>query len=181
MQSNTHNIKHSVTPDTDSCKVENNIKEAGETDRVGVLKLNLNNADWKNFRPEFVNVAADWDGIFESWMKEEWVRRSKVGAENRKRVPGDVEEANNEYHPSKVIVVVEEMAAISTPGDSYKGESANEYGKRPSNLELFEKFCKKNRHEGDRGDARSEKVARAPIIIANVVDLALDLHLDPEA
>ena len=50
-----------------------------------------NKADWRNFRPEFVNVAADWDCIIESWMKLEWMRRSKVGAENRKKVPGDVE------------------------------------------------------------------------------------------
>ncbi|GJR21719.1 hypothetical protein Tco_0970246 [Tanacetum coccineum] len=50
-----------------------------------------NKADWMNFRPEFVNVAADWDVILESWMKLEWMRRSKVGAENRKSILGDVE------------------------------------------------------------------------------------------
>ncbi|GKC41649.1 copia-type polyprotein [Tanacetum coccineum] len=46
----------------------------------------------------------------------------------------------------------------------------------PHNIELFEKLCKKNRHEGDWYD-----VACALVIIVNVVDLALDLHLDPEA
>ncbi|GKD14564.1 hypothetical protein Tco_1198971, partial [Tanacetum coccineum] len=44
------------------------------------------------------------------------------------------------------------------------------------NIELFEKLCKKNRDEGDWYD-----VACALVIIVNVVDLALDLHLDPEA
>ncbi|GJT76424.1 hypothetical protein Tco_1043149 [Tanacetum coccineum] len=56
-----------------------------------------------------------------------------------------------------------------------------ESSERLSNLELFKKLCKKNRHEGDNCDARSEKVARAHGIIANVFDLALDLHLDPKA
>ncbi|GKD59127.1 hypothetical protein Tco_1296636 [Tanacetum coccineum] len=56
-----------------------------------------------------------------------------------------------------------------------------ESSERLSNLELFKKLCKKNRHEGDNCDARSEKVARAHGIITNVVDLALDLHLDPKA
>ncbi|GJW99345.1 retrovirus-related pol polyprotein from transposon TNT 1-94 [Tanacetum coccineum] len=46
----------------------------------------------------------------------------------------------------------------------------------PHNIELDEKLCKKNRHEGDWYD-----VACALVIIVNVVDLALDLHLDPEA
>ncbi|GJT92393.1 hypothetical protein Tco_1081238 [Tanacetum coccineum] len=56
-----------------------------------------------------------------------------------------------------------------------------ESSERLSNLELFKKLCKKNRHEGDNCNARLEKVARAHGIIANVVDLALDIHLDPEA
>ncbi|GJR88212.1 hypothetical protein Tco_0212223 [Tanacetum coccineum] len=52
-----------------------------------------NKADWTNFRPDIVNVVADWDCIIESWIKEEWMRQSKVGAENRKKVPRDVEGA----------------------------------------------------------------------------------------
>ncbi|GKA80486.1 hypothetical protein Tco_0787178, partial [Tanacetum coccineum] len=52
-------------------------------------------------------------------------------------------------------------------------------GKGLSNLELYKKLYNKNRHEGDHCDAT--KVARAHGIIANVVDLALDLYLDPEA
>nr|GEY29895.1 GRAS protein [Tanacetum cinerariifolium] len=52
---------------------------------------NGNNAHWKYFRPEFVNVEADWDGILESWVKVEWVRRSKVRAENKERVLGEVD------------------------------------------------------------------------------------------
>ncbi|GJZ91012.1 hypothetical protein Tco_0662939 [Tanacetum coccineum] len=63
--------------------------------------------------------------------------------------------------------------------ESLKAQFAYESGERLSNLELFKKLCKKNRHEGDHCDAT--KVARARGIIANVVDLALDLHLDPEA
>nr|GEU76085.1 GRAS protein [Tanacetum cinerariifolium] len=97
-----------------------------------------NKADWKNFCPEFVNVAADWDG------KSSYVRHTGGSKSFR----------------------------------THTHQWANESGKRPSNLELFEKLCKKNRHEGDRCDARSEKVALAPIIIANVLDLALDLHLE---
>nr|GEY76351.1 retrovirus-related Pol polyprotein LINE-1 [Tanacetum cinerariifolium] len=99
-----------------------------------------NKADWKNFRPEFVNVAADWDGILESWMKEEWVRRSKVGAENRKRVLGDVESAKSYVRHT----------GGSKSFRTHTHQWANESGKRPSNLKLFEKLCKKNRHEGDR-------------------------------
>ncbi|GJU10946.1 hypothetical protein Tco_1133342 [Tanacetum coccineum] len=49
-----------------------------------------NPANWKNFRPEFVNIEADWDGILDSWMKEEWQRRSRAGAENKKKVHGDL-------------------------------------------------------------------------------------------
>nr|GEY55120.1 hypothetical protein [Tanacetum cinerariifolium] len=64
---------------------------------------------------------------------------------------------------------------------THRHQLACESGERLSNLELFEKLCKKNRHEGDHCDARSEKIARTPGIIANVVDLALDLHLGPEA
>ena len=48
-------------------------------------------------------------------------------------------------------------------------------------MQLFEKLYNKNRHEGDWRDARSEKVAHAPVIFANVVNPALDLHLDPAA
>nr|GEZ60912.1 GRAS protein [Tanacetum cinerariifolium] len=36
-----------------------------------------NKAHWNHFRPEFVKIEADWDGILESWMKVECVRRSK--------------------------------------------------------------------------------------------------------
>nr|GEY67503.1 GRAS protein [Tanacetum cinerariifolium] len=50
-----------------------------------------NKAGWMIFHLEFVNVLVDWDGILESWMKPKWMRRSKVGDENRKKVPEDVE------------------------------------------------------------------------------------------
>nr|GFB94018.1 GRAS protein [Tanacetum cinerariifolium] len=47
-----------------------------------------NKAHWNHFRPEFVKIEADWDGILESWMKVECVRRSKVGARIEKGFSG---------------------------------------------------------------------------------------------
>ncbi|GJX32044.1 putative reverse transcriptase domain-containing protein [Tanacetum coccineum] len=85
---------------------------------------------------------------------------------------------------SEVEVVFDETAnlRISTSGKdgSDKGYDTNSFlGKGLSNLELYKKLYNKNRHEGDHCDAT--KVARAHGIIANVVDLALDLYLDPGA
>ncbi|PWA43349.1 hypothetical protein CTI12_AA534960 [Artemisia annua] len=64
---------------------------------------------------------------------------------------------------------------------AHRHRLAKESGKRPSNMQLFEKLYKKNRHEGDWRDARSVKAVHVPVTFANVVDPALDLHLDPEA
>ncbi|GKD20248.1 hypothetical protein Tco_1221951 [Tanacetum coccineum] len=55
-----------------------------------------------NFRLEFVNAVADWDCIIESWIKEEWMKQSKVGAENRKNVLRDVEGEKTGKKASKV-------------------------------------------------------------------------------
>ncbi|PWA63944.1 hypothetical protein CTI12_AA346270 [Artemisia annua] len=63
---------------------------------------------------------------------------------------------------------------------AHRHRLAKESGKIPSNMQLFEKLYKKNRHEGDWRDARSEKAAHVPVIFANVVDPALDLHPDLE-
>ncbi|GKA80969.1 hypothetical protein Tco_0787661 [Tanacetum coccineum] len=40
------------------------------------------------------STATAKDGILDSWMKEEWQRRSRAGAENRKKVLGDLEVAD---------------------------------------------------------------------------------------
>nr|GEU52364.1 GRAS protein [Tanacetum cinerariifolium] len=61
-----------------------------------------NPANWKNFRPEFVNIEADLDGILDSWMKEECQRRSRTGAENKKKVHGDLEGEKKGKRASKV-------------------------------------------------------------------------------
>ncbi|GJU45447.1 putative reverse transcriptase domain-containing protein [Tanacetum coccineum] len=75
------------------------------------------------------------------------------------------------------------MISMSGKDKSDKGYGTDSLlmsmGKGLSNLELYKKLYNKNRHEGDHCDAT--KVARAHGIIANVVDLALDLYLDPEA
>ncbi|GJT06534.1 hypothetical protein Tco_0840996, partial [Tanacetum coccineum] len=43
---------------------------------------------WSNLDDDFADLLYQ---CFLSWIKEEWMRQSKVGAENRKKVPRDVE------------------------------------------------------------------------------------------
>nr|GEY23567.1 putative transposase, Ptta/En/Spm, plant [Tanacetum cinerariifolium] len=52
-------------------------------------------SDWTEYCPDDIDQE-DWEDILKSWMKPEWQKRSKVGSENRKRVPG-VEAGTSSY------------------------------------------------------------------------------------
>ncbi|GKE20275.1 hypothetical protein Tco_1431787, partial [Tanacetum coccineum] len=52
-------------------------------------------SDWTEYCPDNFDQE-DWEDILKSWMKPEWQKRSKVGSENRKKVPG-VEAGTSSY------------------------------------------------------------------------------------
>nr|GEY98273.1 EGF domain-specific O-linked N-acetylglucosamine transferase-like [Tanacetum cinerariifolium] len=129
---------------------------AGEFSRGHVLRKHLvvltkslkrtrevkNKADWTDFRPEFVNVVADWDCIIESWM-----RQSKVDADNRKKVPGDVEGTSSYIRHT----------SGSKSFRSHTHELEKE-GKKASKVVEFERLHKRNKGKGVWCDSRLEKI-----------------------
>ncbi|GKA56190.1 hypothetical protein Tco_0755262 [Tanacetum coccineum] len=52
-------------------------------------------SDWTEYCPYNIDQE-DWEDILKSWMKPKWQKRSKVGYENRKKVPG-VEAGTSSY------------------------------------------------------------------------------------
>ncbi|GJV82615.1 GRAS protein [Tanacetum coccineum] len=136
-----------------------------------------NKVDWMNFCLEFVNVAANWDVILESWMKLEWMKRSKVVAENRKSVPGDVE-ATTSYvrHTtgSKSFRAHTHEVVNTLSNYSLDGQLEKRTGKQASKVHMFERLHKRNKGKGVWCDTRSEKVVtshKESIKAADGVDL----------
>nr|GEV82938.1 hypothetical protein [Tanacetum cinerariifolium] len=108
-----------------------------------------NPADWRAHRPGVVHQRY-WEGILDSWMTEEWMRLSLSGTANRKKVPGENE--------GGCMYVRHTGGSVNFGIHCQRLETI--LGKRPNQIQLFERVHKKAKGKVEWCDSRAEKVAR---------------------